>query len=167
MAGIYDTHCHLNDNLYIELELSSPELVRDSAAVGIDILNNVGFDVKSSKLAVLQAEKNPNVYAVIGIHPNDVQLFSEVAYQQIDELANATKVVAIGEIGLDYTRTDRYMEIQKEAFKTQIEIALAHKLPVVLHFNDLKGSKQAWEDGLKILKKYPGLTGVVHSFSSD
>lgn len=167
-AGIYDTHCHLNDNLYLELDISSQDLVKDAKTVGIDILNNVGYDVKSSKLAVLQAEKNANVYAVIGIHPNDVHLFAPEAYTQIDSLANANKVVAIGEIGLDYKRTDKYVEIQKTAFKKQLDLALKHDLPIVLHFNDVKGSTQAYQDGLAILKKYSEIKGgVVHGFEGD
>lgn len=167
MAGIYDVHCHLNDNLYIELDISSSELVRDAQASGIDLLNCVGYDVKSSKLAIIQAEKNVNVYALVGIHPNEAHLFTTQALEQIDFLANANKVVGIGEIGLDYSRSRRYKEKQKKVFRAQLNLAIKHKLPVCLHFHD-DGSNQVYRDGLKILKEFPNLKGaMLHSFAAS
>ncbi|ATZ16065.1 TatD DNase family protein [Entomoplasma freundtii] len=165
MAGIYDVHCHLNDNLYIELDISSSELVRDAKDSGIDLLNCVGYDVKSSKLAIIQAEKNSQVYALVGIHPNEAHLFSDEAVEQIDFLANANKVVGIGEIGLDYSRSKRYKDRQRKIFRDQLNLAIKHNLPVCLHFHD-DGSDQVYRDGLKILKEFPKLKGaMLHSFA--
>ncbi|AVP49578.1 TatD family hydrolase [Williamsoniiplasma luminosum] len=163
--GIYDVHAHLNDNLYLELDTSSSDIVRDALQANVDLINNVGFDIKSSKIAVIQAEKHANVYAIVGIHPNDVHLFSQEAYEQLDVLANANKVVAIGEIGLDYFRSKQYIQIQKDALKIQIEIAQKHNLPIMAHIKDVAGSTKAFDDAIEIFKSLDCKDVVIHDFS--
>ncbi|WP_035358731.1 TatD family hydrolase [[Acholeplasma] multilocale] len=163
-AGIYDIHCHLNDSVYIENDMSSMEIVQEAALAGVDIINNVGFDIKSSKVALIQAEKNLNVFAVIGIHPNEAHLFTNEAHDVLDAMANGTKVVAIGEIGLDYSRTYKYKEHQKESLIYQIEIAKKHNLPIMFHVKDIAGSVEAYDDLLEIIKEQKVTKGVIHSF---
>ncbi|PPE05932.1 TatD family hydrolase [Williamsoniiplasma lucivorax] len=163
--GIYDVHAHLNDNLYLDLDISSTDIVRGAVEANVDLINNVGFDIKSSKIAVIQAEKHANIYAIVGIHPNDVHLFANEAYEQLDILANANKVVAIGEIGLDYSRTDRYIEVQKEALKMQIKIAQSHNLPIMAHIKDVGQSEQAFNDALEIFESFKCKEVVVHDFN--
>ncbi|WP_027063474.1 TatD family hydrolase [Mesoplasma seiffertii] len=163
-SGIYDIHCHLNDSAYAEMEITSSEIVKEANRVGVDLINNIGFDIKSSKVAIIQAEKNKNVFAVVGIHPNEAHLFTEEAYEFLKDLAHADKVVAIGETGLDYNRSTKYIKQQKESFINQIKIAQELNLPIMLHIRDVKGSTNAYDDALEILKQHKVTSGVVHSF---
>lgn len=164
MAGIYDIHCHLNDTIYLEQDLTSMDIVNEAAKAGVTLINSVGFDIKSSKLAVLQAQKNNGVYAVVGIHPTQAQFFTDVAYEQLEDLANANKIVAIGETGLDYSRTEKYVVEQKHWFSRQIELAKKYHKPLMIHIKDKPGSYKAYHDVLEMLLGYNVKDAVVHSF---
>lgn len=167
MAGIYDTHCHLNDNIYIENEISSSEMAKEAKVNGVDIINNVGYDIKSSKVALVQAQKNKNVFAIVGIHPTQAHLFSNEAIETLDVLAHADKVVGIGETGLDYLQHGKkYKDQQKELFKKHVKLAKKMKLPLSLHIRDIEGSIEAYKDVIEILEKEKYFKAVVHSFKS-
>ncbi|ATZ18424.1 Mg-dependent DNase [Williamsoniiplasma somnilux] len=167
MAGIYDIHCHLNDGVYLEQNISSAEIVSEAAKAGVTIINSVGYDLKSSKLSVLQAAKNSNVYAVIGIHPTQAALYTDVVYDQLEDLANANKVVAIGETGLDYSRGSQYIIQQKDAFYKQIELAKKFDLPLMIHIKDNPGEFNAYNDVLNILKSKKVKKAVIHAFEGN
>ncbi|PPE04838.1 Mg-dependent DNase [Entomoplasma ellychniae] len=167
MAGIYDTHCHLNDNIYIENEISSAEMAKEAKINGVDFINNVGYDIKSSKVALVQAQKNKNVFALVGIHPTQAHLFTDEALETLNTLAHADKVVGIGETGLDYFREgQKYKEQQIKFLRAHIKIAKKMKLALSLHIKDKEGSFEAYKDVLKVLKEEKYFKAVVHSFHS-
>jgi TatD DNase family protein len=101
--GLFDTHTHLNDPWYQEEQIETKEIIESAKKVGVSYFCNVGFDVKSSKRALTQALKYKEVYAAVGIHPNEAHKVDiDLETEEIETLANGDKVVAIGEIGLDY-----------------------------------------------------------------
>lgn len=145
---IIDTHCHLNDERLIP---HAERIVQDMQKYGIEALINVGYDFLSSKQAVEFANTHDNVYAAIGIHPDSSYTdCSEGNYEKMSILSQSKKVVAWGEIGLDYFRLDDPKTppkaIQKGAFIEQIEIASMLGLPIAIHMRD------AIEDTIEILK---------------
>ncbi|MCL8211623.1 D-aminoacyl-tRNA deacylase [Mesoplasma sp. JKS002658] len=167
MAGIYDTHTHLNDEVYLQMDTTAGDLIKSAQQAGVSMLNVVGYDVKSSKIALRYASVYPNVYAIIGIHPNEAQYFTSQALDAITEMTSGNNVVAIGEIGLDYSRTNKFKEEQKAIFIAQIKIALDRDLPVVLHVKDVKDQIQAYQDSLEILDQYKVKNAVIHSWEGN
>ncbi|WBX35809.1 TatD family hydrolase [Mycoplasma capricolum] len=164
ISGLYDTHCHLNDNRFIDIDMTSNEIVFEAKRSGVKYINNIGYDVKSSKTAIFQANLSPNVFAVVGIHPSQIHLYSEQAFQIIEELANSNKVVGIGEIGLDFFETNKYEKEQIQGFKRQIEIAQKLDLPVVVHLRDATNHFRVFEIAYKIFKEKRVKKGVIHGF---
>ena len=158
---IFDTHCHLNDKaLYSRLE----EVISAAQNAGVTKMLVVGWDKESSELAIKIAEQYDFIYATVGFHPENVFDLSEEDFIHTLELCSHPKVVAIGEIGLDYhwTKDPILREIQKEYFIRQIIFANEHKLPISIHNRD------AFEDCLAILKKHkPLYGGVMHCYSGS
>ena len=138
---IIDSHAHLNsyDN---ELET----IVQDMETDGLEKIINIGTSVSDCKDVLDVAIKNKNVYATVGIHPEYADSVTEEDYNYIDKLANHEKVVAIGEIGLDYYYTQENKDKQKEVFIKQIKLAKKHNLPICIH------TREAREDTYQILK---------------
>lgn len=128
-----DTHCHLNDE---KLLPQADRIVADFKKDGIESAICVGYDMPSSQKAVELAERYQDVYAAIGIHPHDAATADFDAYEKLATLSSSKKVVAIGEIGLDYHYDNCPRAIQKGAFKEQIELAQTLGLPIVLHVRD-------------------------------
>ena len=156
-----DTHCHINDEAYCN---NAEEYINEAKNAGVSAFLIVGFDVKSSRIAVEIAEKHPNCYAAVGIHPSDVKKADKDAFEQIDELANNKKVIAIGEIGLDYywDKEQNVRDYQKETFIKQIEIANKHNLPISIHCRD------GIEDCLNILKEHRvNKAGIMHCYAGS
>ena len=161
---IIDTHCHLNDERLIP---HAERIVSEMQKDGLEALINVGYDFKSSKAAVEFAEKHNNVYAAIGIHPDASYTdCSEDNYEKMSILSQSKKVVAWGEIGLDYFRLDDPKTppkaIQKGAFIEQIEVASMLGLPIAIHMRD------AIEDTIEILNEnimYLSNGFVMHCYS--
>ncbi len=139
---IIDTHCHLNDE---KLLGEADRIVASFKDDGIESAICVGYDMPSSKKACELAEKYDNVYAVIGIHPHDADKADYAQYETLAALSSSNKVVAIGEIGLDYHYDLSPRAIQKGAFREQIELADTLGLPIVLHI------REAFEDAKEIL----------------
>lgn len=156
---LFDSHCHLNDvNLYSKID----EIIRKSIEVGVTAFLVVGYDYSSSILAVEIAKKYPCCYASIGIHPSEIDSILNKNIDEFFKLALEEKVVAIGEIGLDYHYQNDEIEKnrQKEWFIKQINYANKYNLPVIIH------SRDAAMDTLDILKKYKiNKYGVLHCFS--
>ena len=163
----YDTHAHLNDPRLME---NSDALVENAKVNQVFLINNVGYDLQSSLDAVALAKKYPNNYAIIGIHPHDADQWNEESEKIFRELLDhkvENKIVAIGEIGLDYHFEDRLSdEIQKRAFQAQMKLAFEYSLPVSIH------SRDAGEDTLAILEHLQAegnllseRPGVFHCFS--
>ncbi len=137
-----DTHAHLNDD---KLLSRAEEIIADEYLTRIIV---PGYDFESSKSALALAIKHEKVYATLGCHPHDAETFSDVEYDFYLDNASNDKVVAIGEIGLDYYRDLSPREVQREVFIRQIELADKVSLPIVLHVRD------AYKDTLDILTEH-------------
>jgi len=151
---IVDTHCHIDDRQFDE--------DRDDILKGIsesmEFIVNIGCDLDSSEKSVNYAKNKKFMYAVVGIHPTEIKNYNEETEKKIEELLKEDKVVAVGEIGLDYHWMVTDKEHQKEIFIRQMELAKRSKKPVVIH------SRDAMEDTLNILEKYPDVRGIFHCF---
>lgn len=153
---LFDTHAHYNDEKFAT---DRQEILKQIYDSGVTKLICAGYSLKSSKKAIEIAEKNDYIYAIVGISPNDIQtqdLNNEI--DKIEKLAKHEKVVAIGEIGLDYYWNKENKEEQKNAFIRQIEIANKLNLPIVIH------TREAVNDTIEILKNEitPIKKGIFH-----
>jgi len=153
-----DTHSHLNDPKFAE---DLEDVVRRAVEWGVKRINVVGYDVPSSVRAVEIAERFPEVWAVVGLHPYEAERYSEEDLNRIRSLLTHPKVVAVGEIGLDYYRGPEDKRAQRELFVRQIEMAGEASFPVVLHVRD------SFEDVVSIISDFPDVPFVFHSFSGD
>lgn len=154
--ALIDTHAHLTDEAFDDDRLF---ILRDLSNFNVKAVINPGCNVKDSKLAVELAGKFPNFYAQVGIHPEEVSRMNENDLEIIENLAQNPKVVAIGEIGLDYYWRDDNKDEQKEVFIKQLEMARRLDVPVVVHTRDVG------EDAYDILKDYRDLKVQIHCFS--
>jgi TatD DNase family protein len=154
---LIDTHCHINLKEFNE-DFGD---VIERIETRLECVINVGFDLKSSEESVKLSNRYESIYATVGIHPHDASTYDGVVEAKLRELAKNPKVLAIGEIGLDYYRNLSPKEIQKEVFKKQIELALEIGKPVVIHCRD------AYEDTINILKEYKEIKGIMHSYSGS
>lgn len=152
---IFDTHAHYEDPVFSE---NFDSLVAEMKKSGVGGIITCGCDKESSLKALALAEKYDIVYAAVGIHPGNVD--SGTTIDDIRELANHPKCVAIGEIGLDYYWRQDNKELQYEILKGQLELANELNLPILFHDRD------AHADTLEILKQYKP-QGVVHAFSGS
>ena len=159
---LYDTHAHLNDEAFAED--AEAALVR-ALDDGVTKINIVGCDPQMSAKAVEMAEKYDAVYAVVGIHPSDADKYDEAVEEQLRQWAALEKVVAIGEIGLDYHFEDDVdHDIQREVFRRQLCLASELNMPVVIH------SRDAMDDTVRIIREEQpegGFRGVFHCFSGS
>lgn len=156
---IWDTHAHLDDR---QFELDREEVILRAQASGITNMINIGHTEESSKNAVNIASKYPFIYATVGIHPHDAKDCTKSTWDLLQRLAQNPKVVAWGEIGLDYYRDFSPRDIQQKVFIHQLELANEVGLPIVIHNRDAHG------DILQIIKKYPPEAGgVFHSYSGS
>lgn len=158
---IFDTHTHYDDEAYNEDRNAVIEQVHKD---GVGYMINVGAELKGSEASIALAEKYDYIFAAVGAHPYDAASIDDEYIGKLRELSCHEKVVAIGEIGLDYhENSDR--EVQITAFKKQMDLAVEVGLPVIIHDRDAHG------DVLEVLQEYaaksPSLTGVVHCFSGS
>jgi len=155
---LIDTHCHIQ---FKPLSDDVNGVIDRAKKEGVNKLIVVGCDMESSKRAVDLAEKYDNIFAVIGIHPQDSKKLTEQMWTELCELATHKKVVAIGETGLDYFKEYSPKDTQKTVFKKHIKLALELDKPLVIHNRD------ADEDSLSILKELGAKKVVFHCYSSD
>lgn len=164
-----DTHCHLNFTTFDEDRAAVLERARQA---GLRKILNPGIDLTTSQAVVELAEAHAEVYAAVGVHPNEGANWDNATLSSVRSLATSQKVVAIGEIGLDYYRDRVSPQVQKRIFQMQLELAGELELPVVIH------NRQAGKDVMNLLENWclqlahnsPGLAarpGVLHSFSED
>ena len=154
---LIDTHCHLYKEYYDSIE----DVLLESQKNEVSSFIVSGCDTKSNQEALEIVKKYPNVYCSIGIHPEYVDSYTNEDLRFLESCLCESKVVAIGEIGLDYHYSKENKELQKELFEKQLMLASKYSLPVVIH------SRDAIEDTITILKKFPELKGVIHSFSGS
>ncbi|WP_338969797.1 TatD family hydrolase [Spiroplasma endosymbiont of Labia minor] len=167
MAGIFDVHAHLAHEKYVEEGVTVEEIVDDARNFGVDRIVNVGYNVETSKIVMLQANRINGLYAAVGIHPLEVKFVTDEAYAKIDDYANSKKVLAIGEIGLDYYEKNFNKENQLHGFEMQLKIAKQNNLAVLLHIRDVENNYTAFDDVLKLLDKYDIKRAAVHSFTGN
>lgn len=138
-----DTHAHLQDERYENID----EIVKNAKTVGVNKIVCASSDLESSKISVSLSEKYDGIYATVGVHPEEANKFDNNTIFELERLAQNKKVVAIGEIGLDYYHIFASKEKQIEIFEKQIDLAYKLKLPIVVH------SREATSDTLEILEK--------------
>ncbi|ATZ16064.1 TatD DNase family protein [Entomoplasma freundtii] len=164
---IFDAHTHFNDGSYADEGFEIKTLVKEAQEAGVGYFLNCAFDLESSKLALEQATAYPNMFVAVGIHPMDVHNFPKAALEEVARLAKSPKVVAIGEVGLDYYWAKEHRELQKEWFKAQIDIARKNNLTLMMHIRDAKDNYEAYDDALEIIKSLPAPRMIVHCFSAN
>ena len=141
---LFDSHAHLNSEKYTS---DLDQVVSRIEEAGLAYVMDVGFDLESSLLAVSHAQKYPWCYAAVGCHPHDAKTMDEASLIMFKGLAKKPKVMAIGEIGLDYYYDHSEREVQRYWFRRQIQLALAIDKPIIIHDRDAHG------DVLSILKE--------------
>ncbi|MCI0341913.1 MAG: TatD family hydrolase [Planctomycetales bacterium] len=152
-----DTHCHL---FFRDFAADLPAVMARARAAGVSAFVCVGTDVGTSRECVAIAAREPDVWAAVGIHPHDAAAATPEALAAIRDLATAPRVVAIGEIGLDYFRNLSPQDAQDRSFRAQLGIAAERSLPVLLHCRD------AHEDLLRVLREEGGpRRGIAHCYS--
>lgn len=160
---IFDTHTHYDDEQFAE---DREAILLSMEENGVGAIANMGASMRGAKDSVALAKKYPFVYAAVGIHPDHAKELNEEEFTVLQSLAAEEKVVAIGEIGLDYYWDSTEREDQKYWFKRQLALAMEKNLPVVIH------SRDAAADTLEIMKEAHAasekkLTGVIHCFSYE
>lgn len=156
----FDTHCHLNDSAF---ETDCAEVIRRMTVGGVDRAVVVGCDAESSAQAVVLAEEYGGLFATVGIHPHDAKTYDRYVEDGLISFLHHPKVVAFGEIGLDYHYDHSPRPVQQEVFRTQIRLAKTVRLPLVIH------EREATADLLRILEeeKAGENGGVMHCFSGS
>ncbi len=151
---LVDTHAHIYDK---QFKPDFDEII-DRISKELEFIVSIGYDLESSEKSVDLAEKYPFIYGVVGVHPTDIKKYSDTVERKLEELARNEKVVAIGEIGLDYHWMEDPKEEQEEIFRRQMELSRRVGLPVVIHTRD------AMEDTVKILEDYKDVGGIMHCY---
>ncbi len=159
-ANLIDTHAHLE---MPQFDGDRDEVIKKAVDSGISLIIDVGSDLSGSRTALELAHRYDFIYASAGIHPHEVKGVTIETYKEIRKLLSDPKVIAIGEIGLDYYKDYSPRDIQQREFINQIRIAKEFKKPVIVH------SRDAREDTLEILKdeKVSEIGGIMHCFSGD
>ena len=155
---LFDTHAHYDDD---QFDGDRETLLASLPERGVGLVVNPGCTVASSRTAVELAHRFPHVYAAVGIHPENCGDFRPEDLDAIRALAREDKVVAIGEIGLDYYWKEVPRDLQKEVFRAQLQLARDLDLPVIVH------DREAHADCLAMVKEFPGVRGVFHCFAGS
>ncbi len=156
---LFDTHAHYDDERFDE---DREALLNAMPEKGVGLIVNPGCDLASSRTAVDMAQKYDFLYAAVGIHPENCGDFAPAMTDGLRALAKAPKVVAIGEIGLDYYWAENPpRELQQEVLRRQLALAQELHLPVIIHDRD------AHADTLSIVREFPQVTGVFHCFAGS
>lgn len=155
---LIDTHCHLD---FPEFDQNRDEVIERGRAKGVDCAINVGSSIEGSRKSVELSRKYDYFYSTVGIHPHEADKTGKDDLGIIKELAKDNKVVAIGEIGLDYFKNFAQPQNQLPLFLSQLKLAKELNLPLVIH------TREAKADTLRILKEAMPIRAVVHCFSGD
>jgi TatD DNase family protein len=170
-----DSHAHLDSERYHE---DRDALLERAFAAGVRTVLSIGIGDgpdtmhQALDLARQYADKPnvPKIYASAGIHPNEALHANEASYAKLDALLAEPEVIACGEIGIDYYYSEPAPEVQKAAFSHQMEIAAAHRRPIIIHCRPTESSMAAWDGTLHLLEaewRTTGLGGILHCFSGN
>ena len=155
---LFDTHAHLNDEAFDTDRAQLLETFRDA---GVGWVLNAGCSLESSRESIVLAETYPWIYASVGSHPDIADEVNDSVLESYRQMCRHPKVRAIGEIGLDYHYETIHRDEQKRAFRAQMALARELDMPVIVHERD------AHEDGMAIVREFPGVTGVFHCYSGS
>lgn len=154
---IFDTHAHYDDR---QFEEDREELLGSMRENGVELIVDAGSDIASWDKIEQLTDRYPFIYGAIGVHPDEVGELDEEKMKRMEQLLVREKMVAVGEIGLDYYWDKENRDLQKMWFIRQLELARQLDLPVIIH------SREAAADTMEIMKQYAGeLSGVIHCFS--
>jgi len=165
---LIDSHCHLD---FPQFDNDREAVVQRAREAGVEIIINPGADLESSRRAVALAECYPEVYAAVGVHPHQAKSVTDEVVAELRRLAAHPKVVAIGEIGLDFYRDLSPRDVQRQAFRQQLALAAELDLPVIVHsreaHDDVMAILTEWLRDSKLKAQSSKLKGVLHAFSGD
>jgi TatD DNase family protein len=163
-VNLTDTHCHLDFN---DFEKDRAAVLARAWEAGLEHILIPGIDLASSRVALALAESHPRLFAAIGVHPSSAATWDGRTLESLEALAAHPKVVAIGEIGLDYYRDRAPRPLQRQVFEAQLDLARRLHLPVVVHTrNASEASRGCTADSLQMLAE-AAVMGVLHSFSGN
>lgn len=154
----FESHAHYDDERF---DADRDELLGLLPKEGIDFVVNAGADIKSSEAGIAFSEKYDYFYAAVGVHPHEAKSLSEEGFMRLKELSKHKKVVAIGEIGLDFYYDNSPRDIQRKWFKAQLELAKEENLPVIIH------SREAAAECFDMIKESGVRQGVIHCYSGS
>ena len=154
--SLVDSHCHLDDEKF---DADRADVIERALAAGVEMMMAIGTG-GDLDVAIQQAERYPFIYATIGVHPHDAAKATPDTFTRLRDLAGHPKVLAIGEIGLDYHYDFSPRDVQRSVFERQLEIAADFHKPIVIH------TREAWEDTLEQVTKLPN-GGIMHCFTGD
>lgn len=154
----FESHAHYDDGRF---KNDREEILNLLPSCGIDYVINVGCDMKSSRESIKMAEKYDYIYAAVGVHPHDAENMKESDLDELRQMSNHKKVVAIGEIGLDFYYDNSPRDIQRYWFKRQLELVKELNKPVIIHSRD--ASKETFD----IIKESGVKKGVIHCYSGS
>lgn len=154
----FDTHAHYDSSKFSD---DRDEVIRSAYQSGVSLIVDPGDTLERSRNTVALANQYDFIYAAVGVHPEEYETWTDDTVAHLRELAGNSKVVAIGEIGLDYYWDKEHKELQKQMFRAQIELALELDLPIIVH------DREAHGDCFSIVCDYPQLRGVFHCYSGS
>jgi TatD DNase family protein len=162
-----DSHAHLDGQ---QFDSDREQVIARAREAGVETMVAIGNGDGPAQVdcGIKLAEKYDFIYATLGIHPHEARLADEHAYENMARLGRHPKVIAWGEIGLDYFYDHSPREVQKEVFIRQMELAATAKLPIVIHCRPSEGSDNAWEGCFELLRQHwaaKGLGGILHCFT--
>lgn len=164
-----DSHAHLDGE---QFDSDREQVIARAREAGVQTIVAIGNGEGPAQVdcGIRLAEKYDFVYATLGIHPHEARLADDASYQNMERLARHPKVIAWGEIGLDYFYDLSPRDVQKEVFIRQMELAGAARLPIVIHCRPSEGSDDAWRDCLGLMQGHwaaSGLGGILHCFTGN
>jgi TatD DNase family protein len=157
---LVDTHCHLDDEKF---DADRDQVIERALAAGLELMMAIGTGGELD-VAIRQAERYPFIYATVGVHPHDAASATPETFARLRDLAGHPKVLAIGEIGLDYHYDFSPRDVQRSVFDRQLELAAAVQKPIVIH------TREAWEDTMAQVTALGACLphgGIMHCFTGD
>ena len=156
---LFDTHAHYDA---AQFDADRDEVLSALPSQGVELVVNPGCDLESSRKAIALSERYPFLYAAVGVHPEECAPWRDQDVNELRSMAGHPKVVAVGEIGLDYYWPDNPpRELQKRVFRAQMALARELDLPVIVH------DREAHGDSMDIVREFPEVRGVFHCFSGS
>lgn len=164
-----DSHAHLE---MPQFDADRDLVLARARAAGVEAVVAIGSGTGPGSLdcGIRLAEQHPWIYATVGIHPHEAKLATDADFAELEALAKRPKVIAWGEIGLDYFYDNSPREVQRRVFIRQMELARVARLPIVIHCRPSANSEDAWDDMFRLLREHwasTGLSGIMHCFTGN